>query len=162
MVQRWKEGAALRWLNRASVQHFIALFVALAICRSASRVSVCKRRAHTSRQVLLLVMRMNENRNSQQRKSLTQESLSRFQALHLHTASTHCTRPQNTRHQLASCSRHSSRPCVSHPLSRLVFIMAWPPSLFLSFSYVFCIGVSWHRGSSGLYPRAGARTQSLE
>ena len=92
MVQRWKEGVALRWLNPASVQHVIALFVAVAICRSASRVSFCMRRAHTSRQVLLLVMRMNKNRNSQQRDILNSRvlSLTLPSAAHLHTACTYC------------------------------------------------------------------------
>ena len=119
MVQRWKEGAALRWLNPASMQHLIALFVALAICRSASRVSFCKRRAHTSRQVLLLVMRMNKNRNSQQRKSLTQESLSRFQALHtctLHSRIVHVHKTLATSWRLVRVTR-PARACRTRCLA---------------------------------------------
>ena len=161
MVQRWKEGAALRWLNPASVQHLIALFEALAICRSASRVSFCKRPAHTSRQVLLLVTRMNKivirNKENPELKSLSY-------------ASKRCT-PAHCIHVLYTSTKHSPpagvlfaspvppvrvaptvSPCLFHGLA----------ALLLSFSYVFCMGVSWHRGSSGLFSRARAHTQSLE
>ena len=135
MVQRWKEGVALRWLNPASVQHVIALFVAVAICRSVSRVSFCMRRAHTSRQVLLLVMRMNKNRNSQQRESLSQEyTLSRFQALRtctLHARIQHVHKTLATSWRLVRVTR-PARACRTRCLALSSSWLGRPLSLSLS------------------------------
>ena len=104
----------------------------------------------------------NANRNSQQRKILNSKSAPSH-------ASKRCT-PARGMHVVHTSTKHS--PAAGVLFAPLVPLVRVAPAvspclclglaaLCLSFSYVLCMGVSWHRGSSG-YSRARASTKRLE
>ena len=163
MVQRWKEGVALRWNNPASVQHLIALFVALAICRSASRVSFCMRqRIHRGRCFCLYTggtRNFSRNTENPELKST------------LSHASKRCT-PAHCMHVWHTSTKHMPPAGVLFaPLIPLVRVApAVSPCLYLGLAALFlslfllCV---LYRGVLApffewAFSRARARTQSLE